>query len=105
MAVGIFQHRNIQTFLGLEVVVNHALARAHGLGDVVDARARQALLSELAGRDRQDVCHGARRVVGTRCFFGRRLRSFFDSGPGRRCFRSSHATGRNVHGFGVLATA
>jgi hypothetical protein len=41
--VGLLQHRDVQTFLAAEVVVDHPLAGARGGGDLVDARTAQAL--------------------------------------------------------------
>jgi hypothetical protein len=62
--VGVFQHRDVQAFLAAEVVVDHALAGARGGGDLVDARAAEALAGELLGCHFQDLGHGAGRVVG-----------------------------------------
>jgi hypothetical protein len=77
--VGVFQHRDVQAFLAAEVVVDHALAGARGGGDLVDARAAEALAGELLGCHLKDLRHGAGRVVGAaglarRALFGGRPR-------------------------------
>ncbi len=64
--VGFFEHGHVQAFLAREVVIDHALAGVRERGDLVDARAAQALVGELLGRHFDDVGHRALRVVGAR---------------------------------------
>ncbi len=65
--VGFFEHRLVQAFLALEVVINHALRGARALGDLIDARAAQAVDGEFLGGDREDVLH---RGLGSRVTTG-----------------------------------
>ena len=80
-AVGLFEHGQVQAFLAAEVVIDHALAGAHGRGDLVDARTGQALLGELARRDLEDVGHRALGIVGARHLLRRRPRTLRDNRP------------------------
>ena len=64
LRVGLLQHRAVQPFLALEVVVDHPLRGARALGDRVDARPAQAMGRELLGRHGQDVGLRALGIVG-----------------------------------------
>jgi hypothetical protein len=60
-AISLFENRDVESFLAAEVVIDHPLAGARARGDFVDARAAQALVRELLGRDGDDV---AARLLG-----------------------------------------
>ena len=110
--VGFFEHRKVEPLLAAEVVVDHALAGAHRLGDDVDPGPCQALVRELARGDRQDVGHCPLGIVGARWSLRRdraaaflyrfvHLRSVED-GPVRRA--SVRATRSAGHEHELLGT-
>ena len=66
--VGALEHRHEQPLLAAEVVVEHPLGRAGPGGDLVDPRAGEPLVGELAGRDVEDLPPGAVGVALERVF-------------------------------------
>ena len=93
LRVGALQHGDEQLLLAAEVVVDHALRRAHALGDLVHARARVAVLGELARGDVEDLVPRPLRVA---LAFGRLAASWPSPIVGLGVFDSSRSLGSNV---------
>jgi hypothetical protein len=66
-AVGALQNRDVELLLAAEVVVDHALGRAHALGHLVHPRPGIAVRGELAGGHLEDL---VARPLGVALAFG-----------------------------------
>src|SRR5690349_6084718 len=63
VAIRVFEHGDVETFLAAEIVIDHPFARTRARGDLVDSGAAQALVREFLARDGDDVPPGLLAIV------------------------------------------